>query len=309
MKLITYKRIALTLLIVPNLALASGEAMNYRKIVEITQGHGQHWVGDGFPVNNMFAYGNDDNISPFLLLDYAKPTNFKPADKPRGVGRHPHRGFETVTIVYAGELQHKDTAGNQGKIGPGDVQWMTAARGILHEEMHSEEFTRQGGHLEMVQLWVNLPAKDKMSQPHYQEITNATIPNITLANNQGNVRVIAGSFEYTKSNVNTFTPIDIYDIRLKDNASIDIPVKNGFNALVLVLDGKVAVDGNEAKSGDLLKFSRQGSAIPLVAKSDTKLLFLGGEPINEPVVGAGPFVMNTEAEIKQAYSDFRAGKF
>lgn len=309
MNLATYQKIALTILIIPTVALANGETVNYRKIVEITQGHGQHWVGDGFPVNNMFAYGNDDNISPFLLLDYAKPTNFKPADKPRGVGRHPHRGFETVTIVYAGELQHKDTAGNQGKIGPGDVQWMTAARGILHEEMHSEEFTRNGGNLEMVQLWVNLPAESKMSQPHYQEITNATIPNVTLAEDKGNVRVIAGTFEYTKSNVKTFTPMDIYDIRLKDAAALNIPVKDGFNALLLVLDGKGAIDGKDVKAGDLIKFSKQGQTIPLVARSDLKALYLSGQPINEPVIGAGPFVMNTEAEIKQAYSDFRAGKF
>lgn len=281
--------------------------MIHRKIIEITQGRDQHWVGNGFPVNNMFSYGADDNISPFLLLDYAKPTNFPPSNTPRGVGIHPHRGFETVTIVYDGELQHKDTAGNHGKIGPGDVQWMTAARGILHEEKHSDEFTRKGGRLEMVQLWVNLPAKNKMSQPRYQEILNTNIPSFEVAHNKGNVRIIAGSLDKLRSKVNTFTPIDIYDIHLKAGATLDIPVKVGFNALLLVLDGKANINGTEIKSGELIKFSMEGELIPLAASADLKLLYLSGQPINEPVAGHGPFVMNTQAELKQAYIDFRSG--
>lgn len=308
MKLDNCKLFFLTiLLILP--VVVQGDLVKQRKIIEITQGRGQHWVGDGFPVNNMFSYGTDDNISPFLLLDYAKPTNFTPTTTPRGVDRHPHRGFETVTIVYEGELQHKDTAGNHGNIGPGDVQWMTAAHGILHEEKHSDEFTRKGGRLEMVQLWVNLPAKDKMSQPHYQEILSTTIPSFELANNNGSIRIIAGNFDNVKSKVKTFTPIDIYDIRLKEDATLDIPAKDGFNTLLLVLAGKADIDGKEIKAGDLVKFSKHGAIVSLTARSDLKALFLSGEPIDEPIVGAGPFVMNTEAEIKQAYTDFRSGKF
>ncbi len=285
-----------------------GGVMNYRKIKKITQGNDSSWVGDGFLVNNMFFYSRDNDISPFLLLDYAKPFNFAPTDVPRGVEQHPHRGFETVTIVYDGEVQHRDTAGNHGTIGPGDVQWMTAARGILHEEKHSNEFTRKGGRLEMVQLWVNLPAKDKMSAPHYQEISNAAIPTVTLADGMGFVRIIAGNFGDIKSPVKTFTQVHIYDIRIKEGASQNIPVTNSFNAMLLVLDGKIEIGNKQIKAGELVKFAKEGDMILLTAKSDTKVLFMAGEPINEPVVGAGPFVMNTEAEIKQAYSDLRAGK-
>ncbi len=281
--------------------------MNNRKIAKITQGRGQHWVGDGFPVNNMFAYDEKD-VSPFLLLDYAKPISFSPSDEPRGVGMHPHRGFETVTIVYDGELQHKDTAGHHGTIGPGDVQWMTAASGILHEEKHSDEFTRKGGRLEMVQLWVNLPAKDKMSAPHYQEILNSNIPTVTLTDNMGSVRVIAGKFGDVKSNVKTFTPVQLYDIRAKEGASVTIPVTRGYTAMLLVLDGKLSIDNQTVNTGDLVKFTKDGDMVQLTANSDIKVLFMGGDPINEPVVGKGPFLMKTDAEIKQAYADLKAGK-
>lgn len=312
------RNIFLVTLIIPMLAMAHSEQakvnviggdMNYRKIKAVTNGKGQHWVGDGFPVTNMFSYNTDANISPFLLLDYAKPTNFPPSQSPRGVGQHPHRGFETVTIVYDGELQHRDTAGNHGVIGPGDVQWMTAAHGILHEEMHSDEFTRKGGRLEMVQLWVNLPAKDKMSQPKYQEILSSTIPVVNLAENKGTVRVIAGKFGNIESPVKTFTPVYLYDIRMQEDASLNIPVVNGYNAMLLVLDGTVSIDNKNIKTGELIKFSNDGDMISVAAVNDAKILFMAGEPINEPIVGAGPFVMNKEAEIKQAYSDFRSGKF
>lgn len=290
-------------------AVHAEEIMSERKIQKITQGHGRHWVGDGFPVNNMFSYGTDNNISPFLLLDYAEPTDFAPADAPKGVGQHPHRGFETVTIVYDGELQHNDTAGNSGKIGAGDVQWMTAARGIMHEERHSDEFTRQGGRLEMVQLWVNLPAKDKMSKPTYQEIVSSKIPFAQLENNSGSIRVIAGSFADIKSNVKTFTPINIFDIRVKEGSKLNIPVKNGFNAMLLVLSGKIDIGNKQLKSSELAIFSPDGEMITFHAQDDAKILFMSGEPINEPIVGKGPFVMNTAEEINQAFSDLRNGNF
>ncbi len=280
--------------------------MSNRKIVTITKGHGQHWVGDGFPVRSMFSYGSDAGISPFLLLDYAGPADFKPSDKPRGVEQHPHRGFETVTIVYDGEVEHRDTAGNSGKIGAGDVQWMTAARGILHEEMHSAEFTRKGGILEMVQLWVNLPARDKMSAPKYQEIVNKNIPVVEFEG--GSLRVIAGDFNEVKGAAETFTPVYLYDIRLQKNAELKLPVVNGFNAMLLVLSGSVQVGDKMLNAAELAVFDVDGDVISLKAHNDAKVLFLSGEPINEPVVGAGPFVMNTEAEIHQAFSDFRAGR-
>lgn len=284
-----------------------GAIMSNRKIQKITRGRSRHWVGDGFPVNSMFSYGSDDGISPFLLLDHAGPAEFAPAAVPRGVGQHPHRGFETVTIIYDGEVEHKDTAGNYGKIGPGDVQWMTAARGILHEEKHSAEFTRNGGRLEMVQLWVNLPAKDKMSSPRYQEIPEGNIPVVTLPGGAGMVRVIAGEFKGVKGAAKTFTPIHLYDIRLKAGAEVEIPVTIGFNTLSLVLNGDLHIADEIIRKQELAFFGLEGDSVLLKTATDTVLLFLSGEPIDEPVVGSGPFVMNTEDEIHQAFSDFRAG--
>lgn len=278
-----------------------------RKIQEIRRDNDKHWVGNGFPVASLFSYKKDGhNISPFLLLDYAGPADFEPSNTPRGVEQHPHRGFETVTIVYEGEVEHRDTAGNMGKIGPGDVQWMTAARGILHEEKHSDDFTRKGGRLEMVQLWVNLPAKDKMSAPRYQEILNSTIP--VVQTDGGLIRVIAGSFHNTKGIAKTFTPVHLYDIRLKAGALLTIPVEDSFNASLLVLSGRIQLDETMINAAELALFEAQGDSIMLKAESDTKILFMAGEPIHEPLVGAGPFVMNTEAEIQQAFSDFRAGR-
>ncbi len=277
-----------------------------RRIEKIKRDNGRHWVGDGFPVTSLFSYGRDRNISPFLLLDYAGPADFEPSNKPRGVEQHPHRGFETVTIVYDGEVEHKDTAGNAGKIGPGDVQWMTAARGILHEEMHSEEFTRKGGRLEMVQLWVNLPAKDKMSAPRYQEILNNNIPVVEADGSK--VRVISGSFGDAKGAAMTFTPVHLYDIRMNAGAELTIPVADGFNASLLVLDGEVSVEGEQLEHAELAVFEQSSGSVVLKAAKDAKLLFMAGEPIDEPVVGSGPFVMNTEDEIYQAFADFRSGK-
>jgi hypothetical protein len=285
--------------------------MNAKKISALHKGLGSHWVGDGFPVNNMLSYSTmGENISPFLLLDYAGPASFEPSTQQRGVGMHPHRGFETVTIVYQGEVEHKDNAGNSGKIGSGDVQWMTAARGILHEEKHSRAFTQQGGMLEMVQLWVNLPAKDKMSAPHYQEIQSAAIPTIELPDQAGSIRIIAGQYGETVGAAHTFTPINLWDLRLNTGCETKLALPVGYNTAILVLAGKVTVNGADSlQTKELALFDKTGDHINLKADENSIILVLNGEPINEPIAGYGPFVMNTDAEIKQAMEDFNAGLF
>ncbi|PPC86918.1 MAG: quercetin 2,3-dioxygenase [Hyphomicrobium sp.] len=282
-----------------------------RKTLGVYHAPRGHWVGDGFPVRSLFSHhSHGQDISPFLLLDYAGPAEFKPADKPRGVPQHPHRGFETVTIVYQGELEHRDSAGNGGRIGPGDVQWMTAASGILHEEFHSEAFTRSGGTLEMVQLWVNLPAKDKMATPGYQTLMNADIPVIDLPGNAGTVRVIAGDYAGSRGPAKTFTPVDIWDVRLKSGQTTTLKLPEGHSVSVVVLGGTVLMnDTDVVREAQFALFEREGGHITIEANSDAKLLVLSGEPINEPVVTHGPFVMNTAAEIRQAVTDLNAGKF
>jgi redox-sensitive bicupin YhaK (pirin superfamily) len=270
-----------------------------------------HWVGDGFPVRTMMSYNTHGaDISPFLLLDYAGPADFPPASRPRGVEQHPHRGFETVTIVYRGEVEHRDTAGNHGRIGPGDVQWMTAAKGILHEEMHGRAFTEAGGTLEMVQLWVNLPAKHKMSAPRYQEIRDGAIPAVALGGDGSVARIIAGAYDGTKGPARTVTPVDLWDLRLEAGNRAELTLPDGHTTLVLVLKGSVAVnDGETVNAAELALFDRAGERIVLDARADSTLLVMSGEPIDEPIVGYGPFVMNTRAEIDQAMADFRAGRF
>jgi len=282
-----------------------------KKITSVQGNPNRHWVGDGFPVRSLFSYHTHGvQTSPFLLLDHAGPMQFDPAAKPRGVGEHPHRGFETVTIVYAGEVEHRDSTGAGGKIGPGDVQWMTAASGILHEEFHSHEFTKTGGTLEMVQLWVNLPAKHKMAKPGYQTLLDADIPSVDLPDSAGRVRVIAGEFDGHKGPARTFTPIDVWDVRLNANRKVEWKVAEGRTLALIVLHGTVQVNGNQlAREGELVCFERDGSEISIEANNDATLLLLSGEPIDEPIAGYGPFVMNTEAEIHQAIADFNSGKF
>lgn len=270
-----------------------------------------HWVGDGFPVRNMFSYGRQgDEISPFLLLDYAGPQEFAPSSKQRGVEQHPHRGFETVTVVYQGEVEHSDTAGNRGTIGPGDVQWMTAAKGILHEEMHGRDFTEKGGTLEMVQLWVNLPARDKMSAPGYQDIRNRDIPVAPLGDDGSIARIIAGELNGKRGPARTHTPVNIWDLRLKEGDGSTLDVPDGHTTIVLVLSGSVTINDSETvNAAELAMFEREGDSILLNARENAVLLVMDGDPIDEPVVGQGPFVMNTAAEIGQAFADFRAGRF
>lgn len=270
-----------------------------------------HWVGDGFPVRSLFSYNSlDRHISPFLLLDYAGPHYFAPTTDRRGVGQHPHRGFETVTIVYDGEVEHRDSAGNGGVIGPGDVQWMTAASGILHEEYHSAAFAKTGGPFKMMQLWVNLPAKDKMAPSGYQGITNADIPVVELDGGAGVARVIAGDFGGVKGPARTFTPINVWDLRLARDANIALSLPEGHTAMLVVLGGHLTVEGKqEVGEAEMLMLSREGSEVHLRADGDTTILVLTGEPIDEPIVGYGPFVMNTEAEIRQAIDDVNSGRF
>lgn len=270
-----------------------------------------HWVGDGFPVRSMFSYsGQGRHLSPFLLLDYAGPYTFGATSAKRGVGQHPHRGFETVTIVYEGEVEHRDSTGAGGKIGPGDVQWMTAAAGILHEEYHSRDFARTGGNFEMVQLWVNLPAKDKMAAPGYQTLLDADIPSVALPEDAGRVRVIAGEYQGHRGPARTFTPVDVWDVRLNQGRSMTFDIAEGRTLALAVLRGTVQINGDTvAREAQLVTFARDGGSTHVEANSDATLLLLSGEPIDEPIVGYGPFVMNTEEEIGRAISDFDGGRF
>lgn len=282
-----------------------------RKVLGVYSSSQPHWVGDGFPVRTIFSQGSlGRHLSPFLMLDYAAPTRFEPAARPRGVGTHPHRGFETVTIVYSGEVEHRDSAGAGGRIGPGDVQWMTAASGILHQEFHSEAFTREGGTLEMVQLWVNLRAGDKDAPAGYQTLSDREIPTVALPGEAGSVRVIAGEYGGRGGAARTFTPMDVWDVRLRSGADATLDLPSDRTVALIVLRGTVSVDGGEAVSdGHLVLLDRGQGGVGITASTDAVLLVLSGEPIDEPVVAYGPFVMNTMEEIQQAQRDFASGRF
>lgn len=285
--------------------------MTVKKIIGIHVAPAQHWVGDGFPVRSLFSYNTfGAEISPFLLLDRAGPAEFPPTTARRGVGQHPHRGFETVTIVYEGEVAHRDSTGEGGVIGVGDVQWMTAAGGILHEEYHSEQFAKTGGVFNMVQLWVNLPAADKMSVPRYQAIAAADIPVAALENHAGTLRVIAGDYKNLRGAAHTFSPMQVWDITLQAGAEITLPAQVDWNTLLVALQGAVIIDGKTLRGdAQLAVLDTVGNSVQITAESNARLLWLSGEPIKEPVVGYGPFVMNTREEIEQAITDFNSGHF
>ena len=280
-----------------------------KKIAHILKSAAPHWVGNGFYVNNLFIYEQAaEALSPFLMLDYGAPKQFAPSTQPRGVGQHPHRGFETVTVAYQGEIEHHDSEGNKGVIGPGDVQWMTAASGIVHEEWLNPPFNEHGGVLEMAQLWVNLRAKDKMTPPRYQEIVNAQIPAV-IAEGGAQVRVIAGEFGDQSGPAMTYSPINVWDVQMKASQSLDLTVEEGYTTLFAVLKGSVRVNSLElVTSPALVILDRDGGKAKLEALQDASVLVLNGEPLNEPVVGYGPFVMNTKNEIMQAMRDFQSGK-
>jgi redox-sensitive bicupin YhaK (pirin superfamily) len=282
-----------------------------KAVLGVYPGPKAHWVGDGFPVRSLFNYDQlGRHISPFLLLDYAAPTVFAPAVRPRGVGEHPHRGFETVTIVYQGEVAHRDSVGNSGVIGPGDVQWMTAAAGILHDEFHSPAFMRRGGALEMAQLWVNLPAKHKMAPPRYQSILSTQIPQVTLPDGAGTLRVIAGDYSGQPGPAATFSELNVWDVRLRAGTAITLSLPEDHSAAIAVLRGAITANGSrEAKDAELVLLERGGEEIRVAAGADSTMLVLSGVPIPEPIAGYGPFVMNTPQEIETAMNDFRLGKF
>jgi len=281
-----------------------------KKILEIHKSPAQHWVGDGFPVRSILSSQRlGPAISPFLLLDYGGPMEFPPTNQALGVDEHPHRGFETVTIVYQGELEHRDSTGNYGSIGAGDVQWMTAASGIVHEEKHSREFTRRGGMFEMVQLWVNLPAKFKTSPPSYQTLLDRDIPVVKLANEGGTMRVIAGNFQGIKGPAHTFTPINLWDIRLQAGHATELQAPDGNTTILVNLRGKILLNETEKVDvAEMALFDRRGEKMTIAAREDATMLLLNGAPIDEPVVSYGPFVMNTEDEIRQAIIDYQTGR-
>jgi hypothetical protein len=241
-------------------------------------------------------------------MDYGGPYRFDASDKRRGVGEHPHRGFETVTILYSGEVEHRDSSGGGGKIGPGDVQWMTAGSGVVHEELHSWDYTRRGGAFEVIQLWVNLPNRLKMTPPKYQTLLNADIPELALPDDAGTVRIIAGEYASRKGPAETFTPMNLWDMRLKAGHGAFAPGRSGHTMAVFVLSGTVNVNGKRAQDAELVVLDRKGDGVRIDAESDAKLLILSGEPIDEPVFGYGPFVMNTEDEVRQAFRDYQSGR-
>jgi len=282
--------------------------MTMKKITGIYRAPQGHWVGDGFPVRSLFAYSTKgQQISPFLLLDHAGPATFDASERARGVGEHPHRGFETVTIVYQGEVSHRDSTGKGGTIYPGDVQWMTAGKGILHDEFHSEEFTKRGGTMEMAQLWVNLPKEYKMVEPGYQSIKADDIPKLSLET--GELRVIAGEYQGSKGPAHTYSPLNVWDLKLGAGKEQSLEIPDGWNGIVVVLKGAIEINGETADLEDTIIFDTSHTELKIKAVDDCTLLVLSGEPLDEPVVGAGPFVMNSEEEIVQAFNDFKTGKF
>lgn len=281
----------------------------HKEVLKVAGPGSSHWVGDGFPVRNLFpSNGVSAEINPFLMLDYAGPKTFSPSKEPRGVEEHPHRGFETITIAYQGSVDHRDSSGNSGTIGPGDVQWMTAASGVVHEEKHGQEFTERGGTFEMVQLWLNLPKAHKMSTPGYQGITSSQIAVAELGPGATG-RVIAGDLNGVRGPARTFTPVNVFDVRLEAGSKATLEIPETHNTAIVLLRGEVAVNGTVLKGeAQIATLGRKGQVIELEARAESLILVLSGEPINEPVASYGPFVMNTQEEIRQAIDDYRAGR-
>jgi quercetin 2,3-dioxygenase len=280
-----------------------------KRVRSIHAGGERHWVGDGFPVHTVFSYQElGRELTPFLLLDHAGPADFEPAERERGVGWHPHRGFETVSIAYEGAVDHEDSAGNRGSIGPGDVQWMTAGSGVLHKELHGRDFARRGGRFEMLQLWVNLPAKSKMTAPGYQTLLARDIPVVGLAREGGSVRVIAGEFGGARGPARTFTPINLLDLRLHSDHRLRLDLRDGWTAALFVLKGEIIINGEQgARAGELVVFEREGDKVEIEAAPEATVFVMNAEPIDEPIAGYGPFVMNTQDQIRQAIVDYQTG--
>ncbi|WP_029282062.1 pirin family protein [Pedobacter sp. R20-19] len=284
--------------------------MEIKQIANILKAPAPHMVGDGFRVHNFFPGGYKINMSPFFLMDYGSKIEFSARKNPRGVGIHPHRGFETVTIAYHGAIAHHDSTGNSGVIYPGDVQWMTAARGILHKEYHEENYSLKGGTFQMVQLWVNLPAKDKMGKPGYQAIKQSEMATIDLPDYGGKIEVIAGNYQGIVGNANTFTSIHLYNARLNKGGKANFSFPSDYNTGLMIIEGAIEINGKEIAHADsFVHFENMGTEIKIQALENSVVLILSGEPVNEPIVHYGPFLMNTEAEINQALSDYNQGKF
>jgi len=284
--------------------------MSLRSIESVFNPPPHHWVGDGFKVHNFIPSAiSMDRISPFVMLDYGATTYFPPSGKTKGVGSHPHRGFETVTIAYKGKVSHHDSFGNSGIIGQGEVQWMTAGSGILHKEYHEEEFAKKGGDFQMVQLWVNLPAKDKMTEPKYQAITKDKITQIELENNSGVAELIAGNLFGKTGPAFTFSPIILSSLRLNSKANLNLELPQNFNSSVLVLEGEVEINNQNITENQMVLFKNDGDSIQIKSNNNSLVLVLSGEPLNEPIVSYGPFLMNTKQQIIDAIEDFNAGKF
>lgn len=283
-----------------------------KPIVKIQQPPALHWVGDGFPVRTLFSYRDDvAQLSPFLLLDYAAPSYFEAAVTPRGVGGHPHRGFETVTIAYRGEVSHRDSMGHADTIFPGDVQWMTAGSGILHEEFHSQAFSERGGEFQMVQLWVNLPKADKLTTPKYQAIKAANIPVVPLPDDAGSLRLIAGDWVDTQGAASTFSPLLLWGVHLNAGADVMLPIPESWGGAVVVLEGAATIN-DQAELGEAhsVIFGTAGDHLQLqTQQAAAKVLVLAGAPLNEPIAGHGPFVMNTRAELTEAFNALQRGEF
>ncbi|RKF03886.1 hypothetical protein C8N26_1515 [Tenacibaculum lutimaris] len=285
--------------------------MKKRNIERVVKPGTPHFVGDGFRVHNFIPGSSSmQRMDPFIMLDYNSKYNFPPTDKPKGVGVHPHRGFETVTIAYKGRVEHGDSAGGGGIIGEGDVQWMTAASGVLHKEFHETEWSKKGGEFQMVQLWVNLPAKDKMSPPKYQAIENAKMAKVQLPNNEGEIEVIAGEYKGNKGPASTFSPVNMFNVRLKKGAKTQLTFLEHYTTSILAIEGSVKINEAENVLQDhFALFANDGDTFTLEALEDTVVLVLSGEPLNEPIAAYGPFVMNTQEELVEAFKDFNTGKF
>ena len=287
--------------------------MNTKNIEIVVAPREPHYVGDGFRVHNFIPSGfrlDMERMDPFILLDYNSPFYFPPTEKPRGVSVHPHRGFETVTIAYQGKVAHHDSSGNSGVIDVGDVQWMTAASGILHKEYHEEKFSKEGGYFQMAQLWVNLPAKYKMSTPKYQGITNSQINKYQLTDNKGIIEVVAGSYKGIKGAASTFSPVNVFNARLEAGAKAGFTFPANFNTALLVLDGEINVNGSETiAENHFVLFENEGEEFSIEGSKKSTVLILSGEPLNEPIAAQGPFVMNTPEQIAQAIKDYNLGRF
>jgi redox-sensitive bicupin YhaK (pirin superfamily) len=293
-------------------ATTTPEARALRSVEGVHRSTTFHWVGDGFHVSTYFPSRGlpAERVSPFVLMDYGPPKEFAPlARGKRGVGWHPHRGFETVTLAWEGAVAHRDNAGHAGIIGPGDVQWMTAGAGIFHEEYHEEAFSRRGGRMHMMQLWVNLPKKDKAAAPAYQPLVSADIPRVPLAGGGGEVRVIAGTYESARGPAHTFTPITMLDVRLEAGGRLPLALPASHNAMAVVADGRVTAADAAATKGELILFANDADHAELVATEPSHVIILSGQPLDEPVIAHGPFVMNTFDEIRQAFVDVQSGKF